>query len=108
MKPQPELKKQAAKIKKAAPKADLSPDGFDYKIQLAAAPSQIDITKSRYAALADQIVVKKIDGLYKYLVPAGNNHQTASQTLNEVKKKGFPKVFISVYKGDERVRILYK
>ena len=53
-------------------------------------------------------VVKKAGDLYKYLIPAGESHKMASQTLKKLQGNGFPKVFISVYEGDERIKILYQ
>ena len=106
--PQNAPKKKLPTVANIEGKPFKSSEGLQYMIQLAAAPSKIDLVNSKYTALADQIVVKKAGDLYKYLIPAGDSHQTASQTLKELQVKGFPKVFISVYEGDERIKILYQ
>jgi len=103
-----ETKPKVVQREKSKYKSKVPADGFQYMIQLAAAPSKIDLTNSKYEGLADRIIVKEVEGLYKYLIPAGDSHSAASQSLRDIQAKGFPKVFISVYKGEDRVKILYK
>jgi len=102
-KKQPLEKKVKPKVKKS-----INKDGLDYMIQLAATPTKINLEKSKYASYKGEIVIKKTDGLYKYLLPAGETHEKASRKLIQVRNNGLPKVFISVYKGDDRIKILYK
>jgi len=102
-------KKEVSQVKPTERASSLvQSDGLEYMIQLAAAHTKIDLTRAKYVDIADRSTVKKSDGYYRYLLPAGNSADAASKVLAEIKKNGFPKVFISVYKGDERVKILYK
>jgi len=82
--------------------------GLSFMVQLAATPKPLDLTRAKYAKLADSIVTKNEGGLIKYLLPVGSTHAEASKALARLKQTDHPGAFISVYQGGKRIKLLYK
>ncbi|MBT8219390.1 MAG: N-acetylmuramoyl-L-alanine amidase [Bacteroidia bacterium] len=78
-----------------------------YRIQLVATPLEIDMNIPKWAQLKDDIKILKVDGLLKYLIETGSEMEAAQRKLEEIRSNGFPKAFLSSYRGDKRIKILH-
>ncbi len=75
-----------------------------FKIQLAASPSQIEISGKKWSQVP-YVEMRQENHLYKYLTGSHTFYEEAVKNRNDLLKKGFNGAFIVAYKNGKRVSL---
>lgn len=79
---------------------------IQFRVQLAASPSPLDITKGRWTKVNDFLVeVITENNLFKYQARDFNSFQEAERAKNMLKRIGFEDAFVVAYQDGRRVRV---
>jgi N-acetylmuramoyl-L-alanine amidase len=88
------------------PVKELSPPaGAQYRVQLAASPSLLDVTTGKWAKCEYLIEVVEEDRLYKYQVRNFATLDEADQVRRKLRAVGFNDAFVVAYQNGKRVKI---